>query len=61
MVLWVSVRDMPYGFMGGCKIYTLWFYVRVSEIHLMVLWVGVRYIPCGFMSGCKIYTLWFYG
>ena len=26
-VLWMGVRDIPYGFMGGLvKIYTLWFY-----------------------------------
>ena len=26
MVLWVGVRYMPYGFMGECKRYALWFY-----------------------------------
>ena len=26
MVLWVGVGDIPYGFMGGCRRYTLWFY-----------------------------------
>ena len=31
MVLWVALRDIPYGFMGG-----------VEEIYLTVLWVGVR-------------------
>ena len=50
MVLWVGVRDIPYGFMGGCRRYTL-----------TVLWVGVGDIPYGFMGGCKRYTLWFYG
>ena len=29
MVLWVGVGDIPYGFMGGCRKYTLRFYWRV--------------------------------
>ena len=24
--LWLGVGDIPYGFMGGCRRYTLWFY-----------------------------------
>ena len=47
MVLWVGGRYIPYGFMGGCKMY--------------ILWVGVRDILYGFMGGGKRYTLWFYG
>ena len=72
MVLWVGVKGIPYGFMGGSKRYTLWFYGWVKDTYLMVLWVdvrgifyflwvGVRDIPYGFMGGSKRYILWFYG
>ena len=47
MVLWVGVKGIPYGFMGGCKRYILFFMV------------GVRDIPYGFMCGCMyILFLW---
>ena len=53
-------RDIPYGFMGGCKRYLVVLWVSVRGIFYF-LWVGVRDIPYGCMGGCKRYTLWFYG